>query len=68
VPDADPTQIMTAKIERQDSEVEGKALLTLGPISIDSRIDAAGSLLNAEMSIGASIFTVERVWNRGKPH
>ena len=65
VPDADPTSILQATIERTDKDTSGEALLTLGPMSMQATFDDAGSVTYSSMQIGALEFILERVWHRG---
>jgi len=65
--DADPTRFLEASITRDDEETAGQVILTLGPLTMNGRLDEIGSLEYGAMQMGASQLIFERVWNRGTP-
>ncbi|MEJ2273239.1 MAG: hypothetical protein P8Y01_01480 [Woeseiaceae bacterium] len=65
MPSIDPTQFLDAKMTRDDADVAGQALLTLGPLSYTGRFDESGNLFDASMAIGPVTIDIERIWSRG---
>ena len=65
MPGIDPTQFMQATMTRDDEDVAGQAILTLGPLSYTGRFDDSGNLFNASMAIGPVTIDIERIWSRG---
>jgi len=65
--EVDPTRFLEAGIERDDAETDGQVVLTLGPLTMNGRLDATGSLEYGAMQMGASQLIFERVWLRGAP-
>lgn len=64
--DSDPTQLIQATVVRNDTETDGQAHLTVGPVSVDARFNPRGEMLQATMQIGAATVTQERIWHRGE--
>jgi hypothetical protein len=65
MPGIDPTQFMEATMTRDDADVAGQAILTLGPLSYTGRFDESGNLFDASMAIGPVTIDIERIWSRG---
>lgn len=68
ISDADPTRMLQATMQREDKNTAGEALLILGPLSMQTSFDDAGSVTYSSMQIGALEFALERVWHRGTLH
>lgn len=66
LPDADPTKMLEGSITRDDAEVANQGTLTLGPLSLSARFDESGSMSSADISIGAAVMTLERIWKNGE--
>ena len=67
VPSADPTQFLQTTLTRDDSEIKGRANVTLGPMSYDGTFDEYGNMEDAVMSMGPIQINIERVWSKGVP-
>ena len=67
VPSADPTRFLQTTLTRDDSEVKGRANVTLGPLSYVGTFDQYGNMEDAVMSIGSLTVNVERIWSQGVP-
>ncbi len=66
LPDADPTKILEGSITRDDAEVANQGTLAVGPLSMSTRFDESGSVVSANISIGAAVMTLERIWKHGE--
>ncbi len=68
VPDADPTQILTGSVTRDDADTALKGIIELGPMSLNAQFDEVGSVVDADMQLGPSTISFERIWTQGAPH
>lgn len=67
VADADPTRILEGKLVRDEASDAPSGTLMLGPMAFDARFDVSGALTRAEMQIGATVISIDRIWHRGAP-
>jgi hypothetical protein len=65
--DADPTRILEGRLVRDESSDALSGELMLGPMAFDARFDASGALTRAEMQMGATVISIDRIWHRGAP-